>query len=218
VSSRSEGGGPGQFVDARLRELDVGRWTDVPIPSLLAARAISFYLINEHPLVAALDADLFVRDLVRGEGDFCSPLLASALLAWACVGFQPLFPSSLLATRRLSHTVSLSQATYSQADPQANQLSKAMFEEAERRWRTGGHIDSPMNVSAAVFLILTCNHHGKDLDGVYYLDASAGMGRRLHLFDTSDMSASPPQPDDSEARRAASHAAWGAFGWHRLVG
>ncbi|KAM0444708.1 hypothetical protein ACHAQK_002221 [Fusarium lateritium] len=42
-------GDAGQRVDPRLEFLRIWQWTSVPVPDLLAAQAISFYLINEHP-------------------------------------------------------------------------------------------------------------------------------------------------------------------------
>jgi hypothetical protein len=76
-------------VDPRLESLQIWQWTSIPIPENLAAQAISFYLVNEHPLLAFFDADLFIRDLLAGGGRFCSPLLFSSLLAWSCVSCLP---------------------------------------------------------------------------------------------------------------------------------
>ena len=76
------------YADARLKLLEVQRWTTVAITNAYAARAISFYLTNEHPVLGFFDADLLVRDMV-GEGPFCTRLLATSLLAWACVRSRP---------------------------------------------------------------------------------------------------------------------------------
>ena len=93
-------------------------------------------------------------------------------------------------------------------------MSKAFLEEAKIRWRVEAAKASITAISAAILLTLTCNHHGNDRDGLIFLDASADMGRHLHLFDHADMSASPLDLDDEEVRSAASYASWGAFGWH----
>lgn len=67
-----------------------------------------------------------------------------------------------------------------------------------------------------MFLVLTCNQHGQDKVGLFYLDASVQIGRGLGLF--SDEGTSVPDfNDDDEIRTAASFAAWGTFGWHRLA-
>jgi hypothetical protein len=78
-------GDAGQRVDPRLEFLKIWQWTSVSVPDLLAAQAISFYLVNEHPVLAFFDADLMIRDLISGGGRFCSPLFVSSLLAWSCV-------------------------------------------------------------------------------------------------------------------------------------
>ncbi|CAG7558278.1 unnamed protein product [Fusarium equiseti] len=75
-----------QHIDHRLEGLQIWQWTSVPIPDVLAEQAISFYLANEHPVLAFFDADLFLRDLTSAGGRFCSPLLVSSLLAWSCHG------------------------------------------------------------------------------------------------------------------------------------
>jgi len=98
--SPASGTGFEAHADPRLELLEVRQWSSVPIPDALAARAISFYLINEHPSLAFFDAGLFVRDLVSGGGEFCSPLLVSSLLAWACVRLQVALLPTLLLTAR----------------------------------------------------------------------------------------------------------------------
>ncbi|SPJ81559.1 related to nitrate assimilation regulatory protein nirA [Fusarium torulosum] len=182
-------GGAGQRVDPRLEFLRVWQWTSVPVPDLLAAQAVSFYLVNEHPVLAFFDADLMIRDLVSGGRRFCSPLFVSSLLAWSC-------------------------ASYSQFEPRARSLSLAFLEEAEVRWNELQDYNSVTTLSSAMLLVLTCNQHGQDRVGLNYLDASAEIGLRLGLFGDKDS----PMPDfnDEESRSAASFAAWGAFGWHSL--
>ncbi|KAK5652938.1 hypothetical protein OQA88_9417 [Cercophora sp. LCS_1] len=82
---KPEAASPGYpYIDSRLEDLDIHRWTDVPISNSLASRVISFYLANEHPILGPFSPGLFVRDLVSGDQRFCSPLLVSALLAWSC--------------------------------------------------------------------------------------------------------------------------------------
>ncbi|KAF9767860.1 hypothetical protein IL306_014909 [Fusarium sp. DS 682] len=177
-------------VDPRLESLQIWQWTATTIPGNLAAQAISFYLVNEHPLLALFDADLFIRDLVSGGGRFCSPLLVSSLLAWSC-------------------------ASYSQFEPRAQALSLAFLREAKKRWKELTDYNAITTLSSAILLALTCNQHGQDRVGLVYLDASAEIGRRLGLFGDADTSMANFDDDDKELRTAASFAAWGAFGWHR---
>ncbi|KAI1060225.1 hypothetical protein LB506_011035 [Fusarium annulatum] len=177
-------------IDPRMESLQIWQWTSISIPESLAAQAISFYLVNEHPLLAFFDADLFIRDFVAGEGRFCSQLLVSSLLAWAC-------------------------ASYSQFEPRAQTFSFAFLREAKRRWKDLTDHTSITTLSSAMFLVLTCNQHGQDKVGLFYLDASVQIGRGLGLF-SDDGTSVPDFNDDDEIRTAASFAAWGTFGWHSL--
>ncbi|KAF5980679.1 nitrate assimilation regulatory nirA [Fusarium coicis] len=177
-------------VDPRLESLQIWQWTSIPIPENLAAQAISFYLANEHPLLSFFDADLFIRDFVAGGGRFCSQLLVSSLLAWAC-------------------------ASYAQFEPRAPTFSLAFLREAKRRWKDLTDHNSITTLSSAMFLVLTCNQHGHDKVGLFYLDASVQIGRELGLF-SDDGTSVPDFNDDDETRTAASFAAWGAFGWHSI--
>ncbi|RGP58993.1 conidial development fluffy [Fusarium longipes] len=177
-------------IDHRLEGLQIWQWTSVPIPDTLAEQTISFYLTNEHPLLAFFDADLFIRDLVSGGGRFCTPLLVSSLLAWSC-------------------------ASYSQFEPRAQPLSFAFLNEAKRRWRDLQDYNSIATLGSAMFLTVTCNQHGQDRVGLFYLDASAEIGRRLGLFGDNDVKMTGLD-DDEELKSAASYAAWGSFGWHSL--
>lgn len=88
---------PIHYVDSRLQSLSIRQWTTVSISNSLAAKTISFYLGNEHPLLALFDSDLFLRDLINGRGRFCSELLVSSLLAWSCV-CKTASPSTFLAS------------------------------------------------------------------------------------------------------------------------
>lgn len=68
-----------------------------------------------------------------------------------------------------------------------------------------------------MFLVLTCNQHGQDKVGLFYLDASVQIARGLGLFSDDGTSMPDLNDDDDEIRTAASFAAWGTFGWHRLA-
>jgi hypothetical protein len=69
-----------------LLQVDISFWTDLPIPNDFAIRVIALYLNNDFPVLPLFDADLFLQDLSQKRPYFCSRLLVSALLAWACVG------------------------------------------------------------------------------------------------------------------------------------
>ncbi|KAM0495864.1 hypothetical protein ACHAP8_007774 [Fusarium lateritium] len=176
------------YIDQRLEGLQIWQWTSVPIPETLAEQTISFYLTNEHPMLAFFDANLFIRDLVSGGGRFCSPVLVSSLLAWSC-------------------------ASYSQFEPRSQPLSFAFLKEAKKRWQDLPGFNCVTTLTSAMFLTLTYNQHGQDRVGLFYLDASAEIGRRLGLFGDENAQMDGIG-DDEELRSAASYAAWGSFGWH----
>lgn len=126
-----------------------------------------------------------------------------------------------MVLRKLSYSVSLVrtlayeiQASYSQFEPRADPLSIAFLREAKARWRDLQDYNSVTTLASAMFLTLTCNQHGHDRVGLFYLDASAEIGRRLGLFGDKDVTM-PGIDDDEELKSAASYAAWGSFGWHR---
>ena len=76
---------PQPLCDSRLKDLTISTWTCIPISDGYAACVISRYLATDHPVLGFFDSDLFVRDLVSGRTDFCSPLLVASVLYWGCV-------------------------------------------------------------------------------------------------------------------------------------
>jgi hypothetical protein len=73
------------LCDERLKKLNIGFWTSVPIPSDLAAKIVSLYLETDHPLLGPFDPDLFLADLVDCRTNHCSEILVSAIMYWGCV-------------------------------------------------------------------------------------------------------------------------------------
>lgn len=73
------------YCDERLKHINIGYWSISPITNELAARAISMYLVNDHPILGFFDADLFLDDIVNGKLDFCCPFLVCSLLYLSCV-------------------------------------------------------------------------------------------------------------------------------------
>lgn len=71
--------------DSRLKDLEIAKWSDVPIKSSEAATMITSYFYSDHPLLGILDADLFIDDLVAHRPKFCSPMLVNALLCLSSV-------------------------------------------------------------------------------------------------------------------------------------
>ena len=97
-------------------------------------------------------------------------------------------------------------------------MSVLFLEEAKLRWIANQNQPPDVTaVSAAILLVLACNHHGMDRVGLLYLDSSAEMGLRLGLFDREGGEPPLDRFEDEEMRAAAAFAAWGAFGWHTYV-
>ncbi|KAL3305782.1 C6 transcription factor [Colletotrichum asianum] len=173
-------------TDPRLKDLDITHWTAVSIPSDVAANVISLYLETDHAILGLFDTELFVHDLTHYEYQFCSPLLVSALLAFAC-------------------------QAYAAYDPDASGWSHEFQAEADRLWRADRE-DSLTTIAALAFLIQSvgCNGDG-ELD-VQYIKDTAAMAKRMKLFGTP---ASCTTEDlgklSEEDARAKAQVAWGVF-------
>lgn len=76
---------PTECCDARLQLLEISNWTSAPVSNALAATLISLYLKVDHPTLGLFDDDLFLADLIRNRPRYCSRLLVSSILVWACV-------------------------------------------------------------------------------------------------------------------------------------
>lgn len=73
------------YCDPRLNRLRIRYWTTVPISDEFAASALSHHFETYHAIFGCIDCDLFLSDLVNHELNYCSPLLVSAIMSFACV-------------------------------------------------------------------------------------------------------------------------------------
>lgn len=80
--------------DPRLKGLDIGFWTAVPVTNVFATDAISSYLRSDHRIWELFDADSFLSDLVAQKSNFCSAFLVNCLLAFASVCCPLALPAS----------------------------------------------------------------------------------------------------------------------------
>lgn len=85
TASSSDGETVPRYFDSRLARLKIAFWTSVGATDEYAARAISLYLQTDYPVFGLFDADLFIRDLVEFNFDYCSAFMVSSLLAFASV-------------------------------------------------------------------------------------------------------------------------------------
>jgi hypothetical protein len=88
-----------------LQKVDISLWMELPVPNQTAVRVIALYLNNDYPVLPVFHADLFLRDLSQKRPYFCSALLISALLGWACVSKAP--DNKLIALSPLTMSLSM---------------------------------------------------------------------------------------------------------------
>lgn len=73
------------YCDPRLKNINFGYWTTVPVSNGFAASLISLFLENEYGIVATFDVETFLTDMVACHFDFCSSFLVNSLLCLASV-------------------------------------------------------------------------------------------------------------------------------------
>ncbi|OAQ65032.1 nitrate assimilation regulatory protein nirA [Pochonia chlamydosporia 170] len=194
---------PGAYCDSRLNVLKIGFWTRVAIPNELAASAISFYLVYEHPLFTVFDADLVLTDLVKHRLRFCSAFFVSSLLYLSCqayaridrrsLGFVPEFrreASTLWRAERNSRFTSTSVATKD-------------------------FPDAIMVLAAAELMCLGCELDGQDEMGREFLEAGRKLATELGLIDAAVGSSQLQKVHEMtpEWKKMAAHVAWGTYNW-----
>ncbi|OIW25547.1 hypothetical protein CONLIGDRAFT_621354 [Coniochaeta ligniaria NRRL 30616] len=178
------------YCDDRLLLLEISSWTSAPISNALAASLISLYLKVDHPTLGLFDGDLFMDDLIQNRIRYCSPLLVSSILVWACNAYSTLVP--ILET-----------------------VSDIFLDEATVMWEHEQTFDSLPTVAAAQLLNLACIYNG-DNGERSYMSVGSNMAQRMGLF--GPFRSHHPYPVGHENAlsledwdRAAAHTAWGVF-------
>ncbi|KAH7261612.1 hypothetical protein BKA59DRAFT_497753 [Fusarium tricinctum] len=181
-----------------LQKVDITSWIELPVPNQTAVRAIALYLNNDYPVLPLFHADLFLRDLSQKRPYFCSALLISALLGWAC-------------------------QAYASINPETSLWSSLFFLDAQTRWSQLNQDESITisSLSALQFMCMTAITHGQDNLGLEYLRKGLELGQKMGILNIEpDMQSHPPAswligyPD---WRRAASYAAWGAYNLASMI-
>ncbi|KAI1808703.1 hypothetical protein F4811DRAFT_500426 [Daldinia bambusicola] len=178
------------YCDERLRNLQVGFWTDIPISNNVAARVIDIYMTTDHPLLGLFSSDLFITDLVNHQERFCSRLLFHALMYLGC-------------------------QMYSAFDKDAMQFANNFFVEAEKLWEE--EQGSCTAVAGAVLLSMSLIGNSRDHAVLSYAKKAMQMGRKLGLFDTTEETASKIGEMSGEDMTTRCYAAWGTFNWNVLI-
>ncbi|KAK1979961.1 hypothetical protein LZ30DRAFT_724643 [Colletotrichum cereale] len=172
--------------DLRLKNLNIGFWTVVPITDQDAADIISLYLETDHSMLGLFDADLFLDDLIGKQVRYCSALLVNALLAFTC-------------------------QAYAAKQPEASRWSQEFEEEASKLWLAQSD-DSLPTITALGFMVQSCGCNGKGELDVRCIKEAAAMAKRLKLFGCPDAFTFVDLGRMSKTRaRATTQAAWGVF-------
>ncbi|KAI1483801.1 hypothetical protein F4774DRAFT_366536 [Daldinia eschscholtzii] len=178
------------YCDERLRNLQVGFWTDIAVSNDFAARVIDIYITTDHPLLGLFSADLFITDLINCRDKFCSRFLFHSLMYLGC-------------------------QMYSAFDKDAMQFANDFFKEAEKLWK--GEQDSCTAVAGAILLSLSLIGNSRDHAVLSYAKKALQMSRNLGLFDAAEAIASKAKEMSEDDMISCCYAAWGTFNWNVLV-
>ncbi len=74
-----------KVVDARLSNVKISSWTSVCDDNTLMRNLFSEWVRCEYHFTAAFQKDLLLEDMATGREGFCSSLLVSIMLSYACV-------------------------------------------------------------------------------------------------------------------------------------
>jgi hypothetical protein len=79
---------PKGYFHTQLCNVNIAFWTSIPVSDQFAAESISLFLATDYPFNGFFNSELFIKSLMQGTSDFCSPFLVSSLLAFACVSLK----------------------------------------------------------------------------------------------------------------------------------
>ncbi|KAK2730960.1 C6 transcription factor [Colletotrichum kahawae] len=180
------------LCDERLHKIDISAWTNVSVAPDSARRALSLYLETDHTVTALFDVDLLLDSLVSGNTRFCSRLLFSSLLSWACV--------------HCNHTES-----------EAASWSYAFYDEAAQlleQDRNHGLL-TPVTVAALLYMSMSSMCHAKNTtDAKRHLEIAIELAGSIGLFGVAGEEASEVWSGaaaDVLWNQAMAQTAWGSF-------
>jgi len=180
------------LCDERLLNADILAWTGVNIPIVSARRTLSLYLETDHAITALFDVDLFLNDLVSSGTRFCSRLLVSSLLSWAC-------------------------QAYTAYELEATSWSHAFYDEAGMllEHETAMGLATPNTVAALLYLSMSSTCHARSAtDAAGYLDRAIDLAKGIGLFGIADEAMSVRWPDGASDvlwEKSLAQTAWGGF-------
>lgn len=74
-----------EFVDHLIADAKPSMWTSVCQDDNLMRRLLQKQFLCEFNFMSAIQKDYFLEDMISRQGEFCSPLLVNAVMAYACV-------------------------------------------------------------------------------------------------------------------------------------
>ncbi|KAF4841450.1 Nitrogen assimilation transcription factor nit-4 [Colletotrichum siamense] len=193
-SSRESG--PADFqalCDERLHKIDISAWTNVSVAPDSARRALSLYLETDHTVTALFDVDLLLDSLVSGNTRFCSRLLFSSLLSWAC-------------------------QSYTAFESEAATWSYAFYDEAAQLLEQDRNLGllTPVTVAALLYMSMSSMCHAKNTtDATRHLESAIELARSIGLFGIAGEEANEEEWSGAGAdvlwNQAMAQTAWGSF-------
>lgn len=181
------------LCDPRLSRVHFADWTSVAVSGYEAAMAFSNFLEVDYALLSLFDADLFLTDLVQGEGEFCSALLVNALLGWAMLGI-------------------------SNNDTRRTAIAYEAYETAMQQVKRGDSPETLPTLAAIELLSLVAMFMGHGERSTMLLRQSLRVGQNMGLLaehgTEADSVALQHTTEDEQKAKATS--AWGLFSFATL--
>ncbi|EFY97999.1 Zn(2)-C6 fungal-type DNA-binding domain protein [Metarhizium robertsii ARSEF 23] len=175
-----------RYYDSRLSLLNIRFWSRIKITNDLAATLLSLYLETDHITLGFFNYDLFLTDLVDQRVRYCSELLVSSILSWACLA-------------------------YCNFDAEIVSIGDELFDEPDNLWHLDQPSDSLPTIAAAQLLALRSMYNGSG-DGYSYQKLGIGMAQRMGLFGLANYNIPIEYIEDPESwEKASARTAWGAF-------
>ncbi|TEA21543.1 Nitrogen assimilation transcription factor nit-4 [Colletotrichum sidae] len=173
--------------DERLLQIDIGKWTSIPVTNEFAMTVLSLYLETDHPLTPLFDPDLFLDGLI-GRSRFCSKLLVSAVLGWSC-------------------------QLYASFEPDATVVGCAFYEEAKRlrKTREGHGAEAICAVAALQYMAITAVSLGAGPEYLECLAEMLALAETLRLFNVAPTEGPTMDPEDQDLQQASAQVAWALF-------
>ncbi|KAE8419679.1 Zn(II)2Cys6 transcription factor [Aspergillus pseudocaelatus] len=169
----------------------IHRWT-LLVNNDAASHLLSLYFTWENPTWQLIDKNVFIRDLERGHGKFCSPLLVTVLLFFGC---SLSYNLDKITDRRMEKL-----------------LSKDLYAEIQRLWEIEKHLESLPTAQSSILIGLLCCTFGLDRFGTRYIMHGAQLCLDLGLQDEFPSYFYGDSPDeDGQLARCHKLVSWAVY-------